>query len=89
MQPERGLKPDTSHLSSSGHQNLITRYGPLDLLGMIGNNLGYEEVLPHTTLMEIGAGIRIRVLNLEMLIRLQEELVGEVLLQLGAKRVRP
>src|SRR5271165_4536004 len=33
MQPERRLRPNESHLASAGHLNLITRYGPLDLLG--------------------------------------------------------
>ena len=35
IQPERRLKPNASHLSSAGHLNLVTRYGPLDLLGTI------------------------------------------------------
>ena len=77
MQPERQLKPNRSHLSSPGHQNLITRYGPLDLLGTVGENLGYEELLPHSTQMLISEGIRIRVLNLETLIQLKEQLGGE------------
>jgi hypothetical protein len=42
VQPERRLKPNASHLASSGHLNLITCYGPLDLLGTIGRDLGYE-----------------------------------------------
>jgi hypothetical protein len=29
------LRPDLSHLSSPGHQLLMTRFGPLDLLGTI------------------------------------------------------
>jgi hypothetical protein len=40
MQPERRLKPNASHLASAGHLNLITRHGPLDLLGTIGRDLG-------------------------------------------------
>jgi hypothetical protein len=39
IQPERRLKPNASHLASAGHLNLITRYGPLDLLGTIGRSL--------------------------------------------------
>ena len=76
LQPERRLAPNRSHLVSAGHQNLITRYGPLDLLGTIGKNLGYAELLPHSTEMLISEGIRIRVLNLETLIALKEELGG-------------
>ncbi len=33
MQPDRRLKPNASHLASAGHLNLMTRYGPVDLLG--------------------------------------------------------
>jgi len=47
MQPERRLKPNASHLASTGHLNLITRYGPLDLLKTIGRALGYQELFPH------------------------------------------
>src|SRR5579864_5283639 len=37
IQPERQLRPDISHLSSPGHHTLMTRFGPLDILGHIGN----------------------------------------------------
>ena len=77
MQPERRLKPNASHLASAGHLNLVTRYGPLDLLGTIGSNLGYAELLPHSTELEIADGLLIHVLNLETLIALKEELGGE------------
>ncbi len=77
MQPERRLRPNSSHLASAGHLNLVTRYGPLDLLGTIGRDLGYEELLPHSVEMEIGQGLRIRVLDLETLIAIKEELGGD------------
>jgi hypothetical protein len=77
IQPERRLKPNASHLSSNGHLNLITRYGPLDLLGTIGRELGYLELIPHSMDIKIGEGFSIRVLNLETLISLKEELAGE------------
>jgi predicted nucleotidyltransferase len=77
MQLERRLKPTASHLSSAGHQNLITRYGPLDLLGTIGRNLAYRDLIPHSIELNIGEGLRIRVLNLETLIAIKEELNGE------------
>jgi hypothetical protein len=32
-QPERRLRPDTTHLSSPGRRLLMTRLGPADLLG--------------------------------------------------------
>jgi hypothetical protein len=77
IQPERRLRPTESYLVSPGHQNLITRFGPLDLLGTIGRNLNYEDLLPHSVEMDIGEGIRIRVLDLETLIAIKEELGGE------------
>lgn len=66
---------DASHLTSSGHLNLITRCGPLDVLGTIGRNLDYRDLLPHTIELEIGGGLR--VLDLETLISLKETLAGE------------
>ena len=77
MQPDRRLKPDTSHLSSTGHHNLITNCGPLDVLGTIGRGLGYEDLLPHTTEMDIGGGARVRVLDLATIVALKVELAGE------------
>jgi predicted nucleotidyltransferase len=77
MQPERRLRPNASHLASTGHLNLITRYGPLDLLGIIGSNLAYEDLVPRSVELDIGEGLRIRVLDLETLIAIKEELGGE------------
>jgi hypothetical protein len=37
---EQRLRPDLSRLVSSGHQLLMTRKGPLDILGTIGANHG-------------------------------------------------
>jgi hypothetical protein len=77
LQAERRLRPNASHLSSPGHHNLITNCGPLDVLGTIGRGLTYEHLLPHTTEMEVAAGLRVRVLDLPTIITLKEELGGE------------
>jgi predicted nucleotidyltransferase len=77
IQPERRLRPAASHLAGPGHLNLITRYGPLDVLGTIGRGLGFEDLLPHSSKMDVGGGIHVRVLDLETLIALKEELAGE------------
>jgi predicted nucleotidyltransferase len=77
IQPERRLKPNASHLSGSGHLNLTTRYGPLDLLGVIGQGRSYSDLLPHTTEIEIGDDLRVRVLDLETLIAIKQELAGD------------
>jgi hypothetical protein len=73
----RRLRPDASHLTSPGHQLLITRYGPFDLLGMIGKGRTYFDLLPLTVEMEVRGGVRVRVLSLEAQIAVKEELGGE------------
>lgn len=77
IQPSRRLRPTASHLESAGHQNLVTRYGPLDFLGTIGNGLSYADLIPHSAEKDLGEGLRVRVLNLETLIALKEQLGGE------------
>ncbi len=71
------LRPDASHLASAGHQLLMTRFGPLDVLGAIGNGRRYTDLLPLTDELDAGSGIRVRVLNLEALIAIKEEVGGE------------
>jgi predicted nucleotidyltransferase len=73
-QPDRRLKPSVSHLSGTGHLNLVTRHGPLDVLGTIGTGLDYDELLPHSIETDIGEGLRIRVLDLETVIAVKEQL---------------
>jgi predicted nucleotidyltransferase len=75
-QGERRLKPDRAHLISSGHQLLMTSFGPLDLLGTIGAHRSYDDLLEHTTELQVG-GLRLRVLNLETLIEIKEEVGHE------------
>jgi len=74
IQPARRLRPDESHLAGGGHLNLLTRYGPVDLLGTIGNHLGYADLLAHSNEMDIGEGLRIQVLDLETIIAVKEQL---------------
>ena len=77
IQRERRIKPNSSYLSGPGHLKFITRFGPLDVLGSIGRGLTYADLLPHSVEMDIGEGIRVRVLNLETLISLKEDLGTE------------
>ena len=77
MQPERRLRPNASHLASAGHLNLMTRYGPLDLLRTIGSNLAYEDLVPCSVELEVAEGLRIRVLEPGDPHRDKEELGGE------------
>jgi hypothetical protein len=77
LQPERRIRPAASHLLSAGHQLLMTRHGPLDILGMIGRSHGYEELLEHVNEMEAGTNLPIRVLKLAKLIEVKSETAGE------------
>ena len=76
-QPERRMRPARSHLAGSGHLNLSTLHGPLDLLGTIGRGRGYEDLLPHTVEMDLGDEVRIQVLDLGTVIAIKEEVGGE------------
>jgi hypothetical protein len=74
---EPRLKPAPSHLSSPGHQRLMTRFGPLDVLGRIGSARGYDELLAHTIEVELSEELRVRILDLETVIAVKEEVGGE------------
>ena len=76
-QPDKRLRPSQTHLSSPGHQLLMTRFGPLDVLGLIGKGRRYPDLLPHAVEMTIAEGIPIRVLNLETQIAVKEEIGQE------------
>ena len=73
-QPERQLRPGETHLASAGHQLLLTKFGPLDVLGMIGKSRNWQDLLGGARNMEIEPGIVVRVLDLETLIAVKEEL---------------
>ncbi|HWG47377.1 MAG TPA: hypothetical protein VN688_31730 [Gemmataceae bacterium] len=71
---ERRLRPAHSHLASSGHQLLMTKAGPLDLLGTISNDQGYDELLSQAPVVTIRKGFGVRLLDLATLIAVKEEL---------------
>ena len=69
----RHKKPGLSHLASAGHQLLKTRFGPLDLLGTIGQGQDYGQLLHETVELQVGGGFKVRVLSLERLVKTKEE----------------
>lgn len=71
-QGAKSLRPARSHLESDGHQLLMTRSGPLDLLGVIGRARGYHDLLPYTIEVEIN-GVTVRLLSLAEVIKTKEE----------------
>lgn len=77
IQPERRLKPTRSHLEAGGRLNLLTNAGPLDLLGTVGKGDTYEALLPLSEDLIISEGVAVRVIKLEPLIALKEELGGD------------
>ena len=76
-QPQKELKPGRTHLASPGHQLLMTRFGPLDVLGTIGTGRGYEDLLGQAVVMRVGRNLRVRVLDLDALIEVKQETAGE------------
>jgi predicted nucleotidyltransferase len=67
------LVPNPSYLESTGPKLLTTKLGRLDMLGTIGKALSYEDLIDQTDEMKLGE-FRVRVLHLETLIQLKEEL---------------
>jgi len=73
---DQRLRPELSHLSSPGHQLLMTKFGPLDVLGTIGTGHGYDELLEHAVELEV-SGLRIYALDLGTLIEIKKETISE------------
>jgi hypothetical protein len=68
----RVLRPEARGIEGEGHHLLLTRCGPLDVLGRIGHGYGYQDLIAESTLRGIGE-ITIHVLGLEALIRTKLE----------------
>jgi len=67
------LHPTPDALRGPGHHLLMTRYGPLDVLGVIGKERDFRALLPHSRRRVLG-GTSLRVLDLETQIAVKEEL---------------
>lgn len=65
------IEPSPSHLSSPGHQLLQTSQGPLDVLGMIDEGKGYEELILWSHEVYIAPHVY-HVLDLDRLIEVKE-----------------
>lgn len=63
----RRSRPAATDLVAGGQLNLSTRLGPLDPLGRLHDGRGFDELLPHSEVMEDGR-LRIRVIDLPTLI---------------------
>jgi hypothetical protein len=70
---ERRLVPQIAHLTGPGHHLLMTRAGPLDVLGEVTWGRVYDDLLGQTVEFEIERGLRIRALSLPALISMKEK----------------
>jgi hypothetical protein len=61
------IRPAVEDILAGGHLFLMTRAGPLDVLGFIGENLRYEDLLDASSEVWMNIG-SLRVLGLEALI---------------------
>ncbi len=68
----RKMMPDVRALQDTGHHLMLTRYGPLDILGAIGDNDGYDQLIAHCETIDLGPDRIVRILDLETLIRMKE-----------------
>jgi hypothetical protein len=74
---DKRIPPSHSGLAGPAHHLLMTRAGPLDVLGVLTGGRAYADLLPHVIELEIEAGLSVKVLDLSMLITLKEELGQE------------
>ncbi|GBC63364.1 hypothetical protein DENIS_4358 [Desulfonema ishimotonii] len=70
--PGKRLTPDTDCLSSPSHHLLMTRFGPLDVLGTIGNGHSYDDLVTDTETLHFDR-MKLQILRLERLIEIKEE----------------
>lgn len=68
----RVLRPEAHALEGPGHHLLMTRCGPLDVLGQIGTGSGYDELLAESEVLTM-RDVSVRVLGLAALIRTKEQ----------------
>ncbi len=67
---------NASYRHAGGRQLLMTRFGPLDVLGMIGANHAYEDLIGDAELMQLGPDLAVQVISLPLLIQTKVE-VGQ------------
>ena len=53
MPAEPSLDIEAILRTLAGHQLLMTRFGPLDVLGLIGEGREYSDLAPHTIEMDV------------------------------------
>ncbi len=71
VRSDRDIAPTKEHLSGSGQLNLITTYGPIDVLLRLHDSRGYDDLLPHSIERSDG-GLTVRVVDLQTLIDIKK-----------------
>lgn len=71
------LQPREEDLGLPGTHLLATRLGPLDLLGCVLDKWTYEDLLGRSLTYEFADGLRVQVLELELLVEIKESLGRE------------
>jgi len=69
----RRLEPLRSDLESHGAMLLMTRLGPLDILGELATTWRYLDLLDRTRTVSIGHEFEVQILDLEGLIEVKEK----------------
>ncbi|MCW5809189.1 MAG: hypothetical protein KIT31_42940 [Deltaproteobacteria bacterium] len=94
VRADRDIAPTVEHLSGHGQLNLITRYGPLDILLRLHDARGYDELVG-TSQQIVEGDIRLRVIDLDALIdikrstgRTRDAVTVPLLLAIKARRNR-
>jgi hypothetical protein len=58
--PPKRIAPTSAQLASPGHHLLLTNSGPLDVLGTIEDDSGYEDLLPHSQQIVVEVGLTVQ-----------------------------
>lgn len=75
--PAKRLEPVRSDLDSPGAKLLMTRLGPLDILGVLATGWRYADLDRRTRTLSLADGLRVRVLDLGPLIEVKEAIGRE------------
>ena len=69
----RHVSPAREALAKSGHHLLITRFGPLDVLGSIGEDDDYPTLVSRSEGVQVDRDVSVRILDLDTLIEVKQK----------------
>lgn len=68
------LRPRLDRVGLPGPQLFRTKYGILDVIGVANGKWTYDDLLPLSSELDAGGGLLVRVLHLEKIVQMKEEL---------------